>query len=96
MSNPKSLPEVLTVFNRRFAPREFRKPFARKPEEFDDAKPGSVLMFIYRDFHSLEVEVQIKDGKAVEAVVTTDCGEHRAGTTIELTWEEQREAERMA
>lgn len=57
-------------------------------------KQPCVFLMVYRDFRSIECEVQLDEhGKYKEAFVTVAEGEFRSGESINLTLEEIAEAE---
>lgn len=56
-------------------------------------KQPVVYLLIWRDWHSIECEVQLEHGKVKEAYVTVSEGDYKSGSSIELTLEEQAEAE---
>lgn len=125
--HPVGVTNTLARLTKRFTPVEWRKPKARKPNEFDEPpvcpecngdkqiwsaeyqeeydcnkcdgkgfltfeQQPCVFIHVYRDFHSIECEVQIKEGKIADAFVTVSEGDYKAGETIELTINEQDEA----
>lgn len=56
-------------------------------------KQPVVFLIVWRDWHSIECEVQLENGKVKEAFVTVAEGEFRSGESINLTLEEIAEAE---